>query len=136
MAVARQFAVEGHDVRSIGPRPGEARTPDLQVCGAGVEVKSWFPLGAGRDRPPTARSVVNKLVQADGQAPAVVLYGRGTGLSAPTALAGLAEYAFRYAAGGIAAVRVVGDGFDLGWQRDRTVQQSRRIEPPEVAAGR
>jgi hypothetical protein len=134
--VARQLAAEGHLVRSVRPRPGEARTSDLRVCGRGVEVKSWEALGAGRDRPPTPRSVVNKLIQADGQAPTVVLYGRGSGLTARTAVAGMAEYARRFAAGGIGAVRVLGDGFDLGWRRDRTWSQGRRIDPPGLAAGR
>jgi hypothetical protein len=162
VAVARQLVAEGHEVRSVGERPGEARTPDLEVCGGGVEVKTWYRIGAGRDRPPTARSIVNKLLQAEGQAPTVVLYGRGTGLTARTAVAGMAEYACRSVAAGagiragagvvagalagsgggirhagrIGAIRVLGDGFDLGWRRDRTVQQSRRIEPPGLGAGR
>ena len=136
LAVARGFASEGHVVRSLRPRRGGPRTSDLQVCGREVEVKSWEALGAGRDQPPTPRSVVNKLIQADGQAPIVVLYGRGSGLTAGTATAGMAEYARRHAAGGIGSVRVLGDGFDLGWRRDRTWSRSRGMDPPGLAAGR
>jgi hypothetical protein len=130
MAVAELLRSEGHDVRSLAVSRGAGRTPDLVLCGLPVEVKSWLALDAGRDRSPTAKSVVNKLLKADGQAATVVLNARGSGLTERAALAGMAEYASRVKAGHLATVRVVGDGFDLGWSRRLTRQRAHRLETP------
>ncbi len=124
LAVALQLASEGHDVRSLAARRGRGRTPDLLVCGAPVEVKSW--LGAEeRGRPPGARSVVNKLIQAEGQAPVVVLNGRGTGLSAAAVEAGMRIYSTLPRRANVAAVRVLGDTFDLAWARQASLRRDR-----------
>ena len=63
---------------------GGARTADLLVCGTPVEVKSWLGQDQ-RSKIPGTRSVVNKLMQAEGQAATVVLNGRGSGLSSAAA---------------------------------------------------
>lgn len=135
LAAAQQLASEGHDVRSLAERRNHTRTPDLLVCGTPVEVKSWL----GRDErggvEPGTRSVVNKLLQAEGQASTVVLNGRGSGLSASSARAGVADYARLERSGGLVAVRVLGDGFDLGWSCDRSVRRERTTEPA-TARGR
>ena len=117
--MATALAGEGHMVRSLGEARGGGRRPDLEVCGAAVEVKSWLPAGE-RGRLPTARSVLNKLIDASGQAGMVVLNAKGSGLRAGAARQGLALYSARRAAGadgGLRAVRVIGDGFDLTWSR-------------------
>jgi hypothetical protein len=128
--VARQLASEGHEVRSLADRRGRGRTADLLVCGAAVEVKSWLSLEERDGIPPGARSVGNKLIQAEGQAALVILNGRGTGLSAKDAEAGMRIYSSRPHRANI-AVRVLGDTFDLGWAR----QPSLVREPPGRAAG-
>jgi hypothetical protein len=129
LAVARELLSEGHHVRSLAERPGRERTPDLLVCDAPVEVKSWFGRDTRGANVPVARSVVNKLLQAEGQAPAVVLYGRGSGLTVAAARAGMADYAGRDRPDSLTAVRVLGDGFDLSWARTRSLQRERPSEP-------
>jgi hypothetical protein len=130
-AVAEQLAAEGHQVRSLAERRGQGRTPDLLVCGVPVEVKSWLSRQERGGRPPSVPSVVNKLLQAEGQAASVVLNGRGSGLDAATATAGLAAYSDLPHRGNVAAVRVFGDGFDLAWaapgrlERDRARDRAR-----------
>jgi hypothetical protein len=127
--VARQLASEGHEVRSLADRRGRGRTADLLVCGAPVEVKSWLSLEEREGIPPGARSVGNKLVQAEGQAALVILNGRGTGLSAKDAEAGMRIYSRRPHRAHIAAVRVLGDTFDLGWARQPSLVRERRDRP-------
>jgi hypothetical protein len=113
--VARQLASEGHQVRSLAERPGLARTADLLVCDSPLEVKSW-PGRQARGRPPPGpRSVFNKLAQAEEQAPAVVINGRGSGLTTAAARIGMAAYVARRRPQAVRCVRILGDGFDLGW---------------------
>jgi hypothetical protein len=89
LAVAEQLASEGHQVRSLAARRRGGRTPDLLVCRAPVEVKSWLCREERGGVAPGSQSVVNKLLQAEGQATLVVLNGRGTGLTAASAEAGM-----------------------------------------------
>jgi hypothetical protein len=124
LAVALQLASEGHDVRSLAARRGRGRTPDLLVCGAPVEVKSWLSREE-RGRPPGARSVVNKLIQAEGQAAMVILNGRGTGLGASDVEAGMRIYSRLPRRAHVAAVRVLGDTFDLAWARSASLGHDR-----------
>ena len=102
-------------VRSVAERPGRGRSADLEVCGQSVEVKTWLPADERGGRPPTARSVRNKLVDACGQGDTAVLWARGSGLCALDAERGVEEFLASGGPGGILAVRIVGDGFDLGW---------------------
>lgn len=116
-AVARLLAGEGHDVRSLAESRRGGRCSDLLVCGTPVEVKSFMPR-AERRREPTPQSVLNKLLDAGGQASHVVLVGTGSGLSPSTARRGLARYSVGdRAVPRLASVRVVGDGYDLAWRR-------------------
>jgi hypothetical protein len=124
LAVALQLASEGHHVRSLATRRGRGRTPDLLVCGAPVEVKSWLGMEE-RAGPPGARSVVNKLIQAEGQAAVVVLNGRGTGLRASDVDAGMRIYSRLPRRANVAAVRVLGDSFDLAWARQPSLGRDR-----------
>ncbi|MBV9662264.1 MAG: hypothetical protein JO337_14020 [Acidimicrobiales bacterium] len=114
-AVAALLASEGHDVVSRRESRSGGRTPDLMVCGAGVEVKSWVPVEERDGRLPTARSVRNKLVDAHDQAHFVVLYARDRGATASTVRRGLALYAAHPAGPRVTSVRAIGDGFDLSW---------------------
>jgi hypothetical protein len=117
MAVAGRLASEGHLVRSLPEGRGRGRVPDLDVCGVAVEVKSWLSLAERNGRPPGPRSVLNKLIQAAGQAPTVVLNGFGSGLTASDARRGMARYSARPEGWMLSSVRVLGDGFDLAWSR-------------------
>jgi len=131
-AVARQLASEGHQVRSLAERRDRGRTADLSVCDAPVEVKSWLGRQERGGIAPGARSVVNKLLQAEGQAPTVVLNGRGSGLTATAARAGMLDYAGLERPNPVRAVRVLGDGFDLAWARGRSI---RRDRGPDLGVG-
>lgn len=116
LAVADLLTAEGHRVNSLSESSRGGRRPDLEVCGALVEVKSFLPIEE-RGRPPSPQSVFNKLVNAAGQAEAVVLWGRGSGLTEATVRSGLARLAADRRALSPTAVRAVGDGFDLSWVR-------------------
>jgi hypothetical protein len=124
-AVAVTLAREGHQVRSLPERRGGGRSPDLTACGTGVEVKSWLSPAERGGRVPGPRSVLNKLLDADGQAAAVVLFAGGSGLSPGAARQGLALYAARRRTSGLSSVRVLGDGFDLAWVPGRVLPLDR-----------
>jgi hypothetical protein len=131
-AVAGKLAAEGHQVYALADRPGRGRTADLLVCGTPVEVKSWLSVEHRGGNAPGARSVVNKLLQAEGQAATVVLEGRGSGLSPAAARAGVAMYAGLPHRGNVAAVRVLGDGFDLAWTRAGVPERHRPVPVREA----
>jgi hypothetical protein len=126
-AVAGQLAAEGHQVHALADRAGRGRTADLLVCGTPVEVKSWLSREQRGGHAPGIRSVVNKLLQAEGQAATVVLDGRGSGLTSGAARAGMAMYAGLPHRGNVAAVRVLGDGFDLAWTRLHVLEARRHL---------
>ncbi|HVA74251.1 MAG TPA: hypothetical protein VNF71_06765 [Acidimicrobiales bacterium] len=125
LRVARTFAGEGHDVKSVPERRGSGRTADLEVCGTPVEVKSWLALSDRRGVAPSPRSVVNKLISAEGQSAVVVLSAAGSGLSASDASAGVARYATLRPRSNISSVRVMGDGYDLSWRRSPSLELRR-----------
>lgn len=129
--VASAFAAEGHTVKSIPERPGRGRSADLEVCGRPVEVKSWLSLADRHGVTPSRRSVLNKLISAEGQSGFVVLVANGSGLSPADAVSGLAQYASERPWSTVTTVRLIGDGFDLSWQRcaGLAVQPSRRRAP-------
>jgi hypothetical protein len=132
-AVAGQLAAEGHQVYALADRPGQGRTADLLVCGNPVEVKSWLSREQRAGRAPGVRSVANKLLQAEGQAATVVLDGRGSGLTSAAVRAGVAMYAESPHRGNVAAVRVLGDGFDLTWARAPVLDSHRRLNGQHTA---
>ena len=139
LGVAELFTSAGHDVRSLPEFRRGGRRADLDVCGASVEVKSFLPLGE-RDGPPSPQSVANKLLKAVGQSDAVVLYGKGSGLTAGAVRSGLARLAADGRAGSLSAVRAVGDGFDLAWVRRPTIgrdlrPQGAQVQPPRPQLG-
>lgn len=132
LGVADLFVSAGHDVRSLPEFRRGGRRADLEVCGASVEVKSFLPL-AERAGAPSSQSVSNKLLRALGQADAVVLYGKGSGLTAGAVRSGLARLVAGGRAGSLSAVRAVGDGFDLAWVRRPGIG---RQVPPGAARDR
>ena len=115
LAVARQLASEGHDVRSLPDWARRGPTADLEVCGHPVEVKSFLRVGDRPGGPPTAASVCNKLLRAARQADVVVLWARGSGLEDHAVHEGLRLFADREGWSRMAAVRVLADDFDLSW---------------------
>ena len=131
LAVAALLVSEGHLVRSVAERPGRGRSADLEVCGQSVEVKTWLPPAERGGRAPTARSVRNKLVDARGQGATAVLWARGSGLSAVDAERGVEEFLASGDPGGIVAVRIVGDGFDLGWAPPEPQPQPQPHQRPQ-----
>jgi hypothetical protein len=131
LAVAQRLADEGHRVRSVPERRGQGPVPDLEVCGARVEVKSFLSLDERHQRAPTPRSVCNKLLSARDQAPTAVLLGRGSGLTEAVARAGVEEFAARGRPGLVGGVRIIGDDFDLSWATGIT-----RVVGVEHPAGR
>ncbi|MGH9054290.1 MAG: hypothetical protein ACRDYY_00230 [Acidimicrobiales bacterium] len=124
LAVAAQLVAEGHLVSSKPELVGRGRTADLEVCGLDVEVKSWLPVAQRDGRAPGKKSVVNKLVSAQGQGTTVVLSAWGSGLTAAAAWLGMGEYGTRSDADLLRRVRVMGDGFDLSWKRDIGIGRS------------
>ena len=117
-------------MRSLPEGRHRGRTADLEVCGVPVEVKSWLSLADRQGGPPSWRSVVNKLIGAEGQSQVVVLCASGSGLTASDAAIGIARYAAERPGSAINTVRAIGDGFDLSWGRvpvlERGVLPSRR----------
>jgi hypothetical protein len=118
LAVAKTLVSEGHEVRTVAERKG-ARTPDLEACGASVEVKSFQGLAERGGRAPRAESVANKLLDARGQGSIAVILATGSGLSATAARAGydmFRDRAVTEGLGKVRGVRVMGDGFDVSFK--------------------
>lgn len=117
-AVARILASEGHDVRALPETPGRGRSPDLGVCRATMEVKSWAS-AAERGGAPSSYSVYNKLVQASKQSDQAFLLADGSGLSEQAARQGLERYTNRRPkdVAPLSRIRIKGDGFDLNVAR-------------------
>ncbi len=126
--MAGQLAAEGHQVYALAERPGRGRTADLLVCGIPVEVKSWLSRDQGRGHAPGIRSVVNKLLQAEGQAATVVLDRPGQRPYFGGSARWHGDVRRSPHRGHVAAVRVLGDGFDLAWARVRVLELHRRLE--------
>ncbi len=115
LGVALQLVSDGHDVRSLRERPGVESTPDFDVCGNRVEVKSYMALPDRDGGPPTAGSMCNKLLRATRQADVAVVWARASGLDAVEAHRGMRFFAERDGWSKMASVRVLGDDFDLSW---------------------
>ena len=81
--------------------------------------------------------MANKLADARWQGTTAVLWARGSGLSPLDASRGVEEFAAGGHLGGIAAVRIVGDGFDLawGWRGPHLHHQTRQPPAPGMALG-
>jgi hypothetical protein len=69
------------------------------------------------------------LIQAEGQAAVVILNGRGTGLGASDVEAGMRIYSRLPRRAHVAAVRVLGDTFDLAWARPTSLGHDRSSYP-------
>lgn len=86
----------------------KVRSPDAEVDGAHVEFKSLRP-GA------VDRTVAGRLNAGKGQADAVLIDARGSGLDERQATHGIALFSsYRYAHR-LKTCRIVGDEFDTGW---------------------
>jgi hypothetical protein len=136
LAVAQILAAEGHHVRTVAERTG-ARTPDLTACGTSVEVKAFQTLEQRSGRPPSARSVANKILDARGQGAVAVVWAGDSGLTRATARAGYAmfcEKAVEKGLGRLRAVRVLGKDFDLSLAAVADVRQIRQA-PREGPVG-
>jgi hypothetical protein len=142
-AAAAQLAAEGHDVRSLREGRGRGRVADLEACGSKVEVKSFLPLEERKGRVPNARSVLNKLLNAGGQAGSVFVNAEGSGLTASAARRGLAMYAAHPRGGELGRIRVMADDFDLTWIRQAArhlgvgsgLRGGPAARPPELGLG-
>lgn len=129
LAVAQVLVSEGHDVRTVAERRGD-RTPDLVACGTSVEVKAFQALAERQGRPPTAKGVANKLLDARGQGSVAVIWAEGSGLSLATAKAGYSLFCRQAATEGLGrarGVRIIGDGFDMTLSAAADVRAARGV---------
>lgn len=137
LAVATLLQREGHHVVSQAEGRGPGKVADLRVCGLPVEVKALRTLGERPGgMPASPRTVYNRLVSSSGQAGVTVVWAAGSGLRASDAAAGLHAFARSGRAGQVRAVRIVGDGFDLGWQARAGVDVARAAARPVHAPSR
>jgi hypothetical protein len=135
--VANVLAAEGHRVSTVAECKG-ARSPDLIACGTSVEVKAFQTLEQRSGRPPSPRSVANKLLDARGQGALAVVRGGDSGLTKATAQAGYAmfcEHAAQKGLGRLRAVRVLGKDFDISFGAVADVRQVRQGRQAARAAG-
>lgn len=139
LAVAWRLVVEGHEVVTLADRGRREPVADLVVCGRPVEVKCLLRMDERDDgRRAHAATVHNRLASAVRQAAVVVVSTEGSGCREADAAAGLQWFAASAKTGRVAAVRILGDGFDLGWvaplTREAAVGARRsRSEPPILA---
>jgi hypothetical protein len=109
--IADHLASEGHAVVAIHDGYGrQGRRPDAAVDGVWTEFKTLDP-GASNT------TVKAALIGAEGQARHAVIDGRGSGLDRAEAERGLRRFLGTPHAGSVAAIRVIGDDFDLDWKR-------------------
>jgi hypothetical protein len=140
LAAATRFRVDGHTVTALPEPPTKGPHPDLLVCGGLVEVKGWLRVEQRRG-PPGSSSVYNRLVQGAQQAPTVVLVGHGTGLTEAAARRGVDRYTTQNPTSPIRDIRVLGDGFELAWNRSLLADRGPDRSPegrdrPSERAGR
>jgi hypothetical protein len=109
--LADHLAGEGRTVVAIHDGYGRAgRRPDAAVDGVDTEFKS---LDAGA----SDRTVKAALTSAKGQARAAVIDGRDSGLGRPEADLGIRRFLGTPFGDRMDAIRIVGDGYDLTWER-------------------
>jgi hypothetical protein len=136
LAVAQVLVAEGHQVRTVAEQKG-ARSPDLMACGTSVEVKGFQSLEQRGGRPPSARSVANKILDARGQGAVAVVRGGESGLTRATAQEGYAmfcERALERGLGRVRAVRLLGKDFDISMTAVADVRPARRTGPATSSA--
>jgi hypothetical protein len=138
LAVAERLVDEGHDVVTVAERGRRGPVPDFMVCGQPVEVKRLLTMDErGDGYRATAATVHNRLVSARAQAATVLIDTSGSGCKVADAVAGLRSFAATGDTGKVAAVRIVGDGFDLSWlatparERGRRAGEERTAPSPE-----
>lgn len=125
-AVARVLIGEGHDVRSLPQGRSLGRTADLEVCGVETEVKS---LQAGA----TSWTMENQLTRAIGQGQAVIVDARASGLKRRWAERGVERFSARRSwLGLVTSVRVIGDGYQLSYDRRDLVRLRGALRRPSV----
>lgn len=109
--LADYLAGEGRAVAAIHDGFGrEGRRPDAAVDGVETEFKSLDP-GASNT------TVKAALTSAKGQARHAVVDARGAGLDSKEAERGLRRFLGTPHATSMAAIRIIGDDFDLDWKR-------------------
>jgi len=116
LAVASLLVAEGHQVVALREESRRGRTPDLAVCDRTAEVKTVCPPEPELGGFPSAKTIRNKLVKAMGQSDTVIIHAAGSGLSASAVRQGVQLFAQRGEQGGIRAVRILGDGYDLSFR--------------------
>ncbi len=130
LAVARRFVAEGHEVVTLTERGRQGPIADFIVCGQPVEVKCLLRTDERNDgRRAQAATVHNRLAAAVLQAGVVVVSTEGSGCRAADAAAGLRWFSSSGKTGRVAAVRILGDGFDLGWVKPVTREKEIGAQP-------
>jgi hypothetical protein len=124
LSVARLLVAEGHDVRSRPEGRALGRTADLDVCGVPTEIKSLQP-GA------TSWTVENQLARAIGQGLVVIVDARGSQLKRRWAERGVERFAARRSwVGAVTAVRLLGDDYQLAYDRRDLIRLRGAIRRP------
>jgi len=103
------------------------------ACGVGVEVKSFQSLALRGGRPPTAKGVANKLLDARGQGALAVIWGPTSGLAEATARSGFNLFCQKASATGLGRLRdarIVGPDFDFSLSAVAAVRPAVATTPP------
>ena len=127
LEMGRLLASEGHQVRAVADGRGRGRIPDFDVCGVATEVKTLRP-GA------TSSTLANALRRGRDQGEIVIVNASASGLARHWADRGVREFAAEQRLGKISAVRVVGAGFGLSYNRVDLIRavQRRQVQPPHI----
>jgi len=127
LTVAQVLVCEGHLVRALSERPRRGPIADFEVCGVPTEVKTLDP-GA------SARTLANALLRGRDQGDVVIVDASRSGLPRWSAGRGVALFAARQPLGRVEAVRVLGAGFDLRYDRGQLARLA-TARSPELGVG-
>lgn len=110
--IAELLAEEGATVTALPEDPTGGKAPDALVGGVTVEFKTV--------RTGASSATVNRaLGRSVGQARHVILDARGSGLSAAEARRGVRRFVGTPYGQRLEGIRIIGDGFDNRWPRQR-----------------
>jgi hypothetical protein len=128
LEIGRLLAAEGHHVRAIPDGRGQGKIADFDVCGVATEVKTLNP-GA------TSGTVANALRRGRDQGEVVIVNASASGLARHWADRGVREFASERRLGKVRAVRVIGAGFELSYDRADLIRAVQPRRPPGRAVG-
>lgn len=127
LEMGRLLAAEGHQVRAVADGRGQGKIADFDVCGVATEVKTLR-------RGATSSTLANALRRGRDQGEIVIVNASASGLARDWADRGVREFAAERRLGKISAVRVIGAGFELSYNRADLIRafSPRQVQPREV----